>query len=134
MRIVENIIYRIITYYPNILKNSFFAEMKKKYFPDCQITSIDIQIYVTTYHNFTAIDEQKLTKTEISIEIRFKVERAIYRNLKERGNIEGCRTKLCWKRILRIFLSRRNVTIFWILSCYKLSNNAMKISSYIHLN
>lgn len=95
MRIVENIIYRIITYYPNILKNSFFAEMKKKYFPDCQITSIDIQIYVTTYHNFTAIDEQKLTKTEISIEIRFKVERAIYRNLKERGNIEGCRTKLC---------------------------------------
>lgn len=32
--------------------------MKKKYFPDCQITSIDIQIYVTTYHNFTAIDEK----------------------------------------------------------------------------
>lgn len=58
--------------------------MKKKYFPDYQVTNIDIQIYVTTYHNFTAIDEQKLTKTEVNTEMRFKVERAIYRNLKER--------------------------------------------------
>lgn len=81
MHIVENIIYRIITY-PNILKNSFLQKWKK-YFPAYQITNIDIQIYVTTYHNFKAIDEQKLTKTEISTEIWFKVERAIHRNLKE---------------------------------------------------
>lgn len=60
-----------------------FCRNEKKYFPAYQITNIDIQIYVTTYHNFKAIDEQKLTKTEVSTEIWFKVERAIHRNLKE---------------------------------------------------
>lgn len=32
MRIVENIIYRIITYYPNILKNSFLQKWKRNIF------------------------------------------------------------------------------------------------------